>query len=216
MRLRQFPCAGLIAVTLAGTANAQSGVTPPRRFGFTAGVNSSTISGSDLGDNVSRRTGFAAGALLVLPLSSNIAIEPELLYSTKGIESHDSGIDASLKMNYVQLPVLVRVEIPASGGTKPFLYGGPAISYKASCNVEVSGQGTNISSGCDNLESDTEKLKTIDYGLVAGGGLLFDVGGRKFTIGARYDHSLGKIAESSDSKHRVISVLATLEFPWAK
>jgi hypothetical protein len=216
MRLHQFVYASLIAASLAGTAMAQTGVIPPRRFGFTAGVNSSTISGSDLGDNVSRRTGFAAGALLVLPVSSNIAIEPELLYSTKGIESHESDLDASLKMNYVQVPVLVRVEIPASGGTKPFVYGGPAIAFKASCNVEVSGQGTNISSGCDNLESDSEKLKTVDYGLVAGGGLLFDVGGRKFSIGARYDHSLGKISDSSDSKHRVISILATLEFPWAK
>jgi hypothetical protein len=215
MRLHRFVCASLIAIPIVGTATGQTGVTPARRFGFTAGVNSSTISGSDLG-NVSRRTGFIAGGLLVLPVSSNIAIEPELVYSTKGIESHDSGVDASLKMNYVQLPVLVRVEIPASGGTKPFLYGGPAISYKASCNVEVNGGGTNINSGCDNLESDSDKLKTVDYGLVAGGGLMFDFGGRKFSIGARYDHSLGKISESSDSKHRAISVLATLEFPWAK
>lgn len=216
MRLHQLVCGALIAASIVGTAMAQTGITPPRRFGFAAGVNSSTISGNDLGDNVSRRTGFAAGALLVLPVSSNIAIEPEVLYSTKGIESHDSGVDASLKMNYVQVPLLVRVEVPASGGTKPFLYGGPAISFKASCNVEVSGQGTNISSGCDNLESDNNKLKAVDYGLVAGGGLLFDVGGRKFSIGARYDHSLAKISPSSDSKHRVISVLATLEFPWAK
>jgi hypothetical protein len=215
MRVHQLVLAGLIAASVVEAATAQTALTPLRRFGFTAGLNSSTISGDDLG-SPSRRTGFIAGALVVLPVASNIAIEPELLYSTKGITSHDSGIDASLEMNYVQVPLLVRIEVPASGGTKPFFYGGPAISFKASCNVEVSGQGTNISSGCDNLESEVDKLKTVDYGLVAGGGLLFDVGGRKFSVGARYDHSLAKISDSSDSKHRVISLLATLEFPWGR
>jgi hypothetical protein len=149
-------------------------------------------------------------------VAPSLAVQPELLYSSKGITDKETDVDAKLKMNYVEVPVLLRVEVPTSGGVKPFFYGGPAISFKASCNIEVSGQGVNINSNCDDLESPGMKLKTVDYGLVAGGGLAFDVGGKTFSIGARYDHSLGKIADGSDTKHRVISVLATLEFPRAR
>ncbi len=215
MRLHQLIVAGFVAVPILGAAAAQGTQASRGRFGITGGVNSSTIGGNDFGD-ASRRTGFMAGVLLVLPVAPSIAIEPEFLYSSKGVTGNDTDVDATLKMDYVEVPVLLRVEVPTSGGVKPFLYGGPAVSFKARCKIEVSGQGVNINSNCDELESPGMKLKTVDYGLVGGGGLAFDVGGRTFSIGARYDHSLGKIADASDSKHRVISVLATFEFPWAK
>jgi hypothetical protein len=215
VRLHHCVYAAFVLGSTVGTAGAQSANLPPRRFGLTAGVNSSTIGGSDVG-NASRRTGFMAGALIVIPVSPTFAIQPELLYTMKGATSNDVDVGSTFKMNYAEIPVLLRVDIPASGGTKPFFYGGPAVSFKVSCDIEATSQGSTVSASCDELESQGVKVKTVDYGVVVGGGLAFDVGGRAFTIGARYDHSLGKIVEDSDSKHRVISILATLEFPWAK
>jgi hypothetical protein len=216
MRLRQLVCAGLVAAPTFGTLPAQAAAVPLRRFGFTAGFNSSTVGGSDVTD-ASRRTGFTAGGLVVLPISQVFAIEPELLYTTKGAVSHEpASASATLKMNYVEVPVLLRVDVPASGELRPFLYAGPAVSFKASCNVEATDQGVSVSTSCDELNAQGAKLKTVDYGLVGGGGVAFNVGGRAFSIGARYDHSLGKISSDGDVKHRVISVLATFEFPWGK
>lgn len=215
MRLHQLIVAGLAAVSIGGRAVAQAAHGQQNRFGITGGYNSSTIGGNDFAD-ASRRNGFIAGGLLVFPVASNVAIQPELLYTSKGVTGNDTDFHATLKMNYIEVPVLVRVDVSTAGKVKPFFYGGPAVSFKASCNFEVSGQGVNINSSCDDFESSGTKLKTVDYGLVGGGGFAFDLGGRKFSIGARYDHSLGKIVDDSDSKHRVISVLATLEFPWGK
>lgn len=220
MRLRQLVCAGLVAAPVLGTLAAQGAATPLRRFGFTAGVNSSNLGGTDLGDQ-SRRTGFTVGGLLILPLSSEFAIEPEFLYTTKGAVSNQTEPDgtktsATLKMNYVEVPVLLRLDVAPSGDVRPFVYAGPAISFKASCNIEGTSQGVSISSSCDALDAQGAKLKTVDYGLVGGGGVAFNVGGKAFSIGARYDHSLGKISSDDDAKHRVISVLATFEFPWGK
>jgi opacity protein-like surface antigen len=132
----------------------------------------------------------------------------------KGAKSNDAEFGGTLKMNYVEIPVLLRVDVPVSGGTKPYFYGGPAVSFKASCNVEATSQGVTVSASCDELEAQGAKLKSVDYGVVVGAGLGFDVGGRLLTIGARYNHSLADIAENSDTKHRVISILATFEFPW--
>jgi hypothetical protein len=199
---------------------AQGAATPLRRFGFTAGVNSSNLGGADLGDQ-SRRTGFTAGGLFILPVGPEFAIEPEFLYTTKGAVSNEnqpSGVKATstLKMNYVEVPVLLRLDVSPSGDVRPFLYGGPAIAFKASCNVEGTSQGVSISSTCDAFEVQGAKVNTVDYGLIGGGGVAFNVGGRALSIGARYDHSLRKISSDSDVKHRVISVLATFEFPWGK
>jgi hypothetical protein len=220
MRLRQLVCAGLVAAPVFGTLAAQGAATPLRRFGFTAGVNSSNLGGADVGDQ-SRRTGFTAGGLLILPLGPEVAVEPEFLYTTKGAvsngtEPNGTKTTATLKMNYVEVPVLLRLDLSPSGDTRPFLYAGPAISFKASCTIEGTSQGVSISSTCDALEVQGAKVKTVDYGLIGGGGVAFNVGGRAFSIGARYDHSLGKISSDSDVKHRVISVLATFEFPWGK
>jgi hypothetical protein len=215
MRLHQLIVAGLATASIGGTVVAQGTTGQRSRFGIAGGFNSSTIGGTDFTD-ASRRNGFIAGVLLVFPVASNVAIQPELLYTSKGVTGNDTDFNAALKMNYIEVPVLVRVDVPTSGRVRPFLYAGPAVSFKASCNIEVSGQGVNINSNCDDFESSGTKMKTVDYGLVGGGGLAFDVGGRTFSIGARYDHSLGKIVDESDSKHRVISVLATLEFPWGK
>lgn len=213
MRFCRLICVGLIATAGLGRAAAQSVASPQRRFGITAGVNSSMVASSHLGD-ASRRTGFTAGALLVFPVAPAFAIEPELLYTTKGYEVSGPDFSSTLKMSYVEIPVLLRVEVPASGGVKPLLYGGPAVSFKATCDVDSKFQGISMSTSCDPVQSDFAKIKTLDYGLVVGGGLEFDVAGKMITIGARYDHSFRTIAENSDVKHRVISVLATLEFPW--
>jgi hypothetical protein len=216
MRLHHILFAGLVAIPSVSGIHAQNAVSTPRRFGIAAGINSSTFSGSDTED-ASRRTGFIGGIFLVAPLAPGFAIQPELLYSMKGAKFDDptEGVTGTFKMDYVEVPLLVRFDLVSSGGVKPFLYAGPAISFKAGCKVDAEGQGQSVSLDCDEFGSDT-KFKTVDYGAVIGGGLAFDMAGKMFTIGARYNHGLGKIAEDSETKHRVISVLATLEFPWGK
>ena len=214
MRL-QLVSVGLLALPLFASAGAQAaGVTPPRRFGIAAGINSSTLSGDETED-VSRRTGFMAGVFLVAPLGPTISFQPELLYTTKGAKGSGDDIGSegtfTFKMNYVEVPLLLRFDAATTGGMKPFFYGGPALSFKAGCEVEVESQGVSATVDCD--EGEGTEFKSVDYGLVVGGGLAFDLSGRMFTLGARYNHGLANISDEGNVKHRVISVLATLEFP---
>lgn len=214
MRLSQVSVLSLL-VFAGASANAQSSALPmpPRRFGITLGANSATFSGNDIGD-VSRRTGLLAGVLAVLPFSPTIAFEPEIAYSMKGANASDAsepGFAGSLTMGYLQIPALVRFELAAATvGPKPFIYAGPALAFKTSCTFEVHGQGISDSSSCDDTESN---LNSTDFSLIGGAGIAFKMGGRTVGLAARYDYSLSKVSKVADLKHRVLSIVATLEFP---
>ena len=214
MRLSQVSVLSMLVLASA-SANAQSSALPmpPRRFGITLGANSATYSGNELGD-VSRRTGLLAGVLAVLPFSPTIAFEPEIAYSMKGANASDSsqpGFSGSVTMGYLQIPALVRFELAAATvGPKPFIYAGPALAFKTSCTFEVHGPGISDSSSCNDAEGN---VNSTDFSLIGGAGIAFNMGGRTVGLAARYDYGLSNVSKAGDLKNRVLSILATLEFP---
>jgi len=193
----------------------QAQLKPPPRFGLVAGINSSTVGGSDAQD-AKRKTGVMAGVSVVAPVSPGFSIEPELLFTMKGAGFSDSDASGSVKMNYVEIPVLFRGSIPTSTNARPFFYAGPDVAFRVSCSLEAVGQGVGGDISCDELESEGVKFKTVDYGIVIGAGASFDVSGKIFTLSLRYDYSLAKLVEDSNTKHRVLSLVGTLEFPWRR
>jgi len=214
MRFSQVSVLSLL-VLAGATANAQSSALPmpPRRFGFTLGANSATVGGSDAQD-AGRRTGLLAGALAVLPFSPTVAFQPELAFTSKGASVNDPGdpsFSGALKMTYLQIPALLRFELAAATtGPKPFIYAGPALAFKTSCNFEIKGSGISASANCDDADV---KANSTDFSVIGGIGVAFRAGGRTVGIAARYDYSLTKISDQGNVKHRVISLLGTLEFP---
>jgi len=217
MRPNRIGCVALAVAAGVTSVAAQSAPAAlgPRRFGIAGGANSSTIAGGDIGEP-SRRTSPIAGLLLVAPVSDMIAIEPEVLFTSKGANFKEPSGDGSLKISYVEIPLLLRVEAIRPGGMRPFVFAGPALAIKASCDLTSVEGGVDTSISCDELFSGASNFKSVDYSVLVGAGLAFDLGGKMFSVGARYDHSLGEVLENSKIKHRVISILATLEFPWAK
>ncbi len=182
--------------------------------------------------NASNRTGFAAGLMAVLPVSSSFAIQPELMFTMKGANSNSDGTSApTAKIDYIELPVLARFEIPTPGRVKPFVYGGPGVAYRTSCtfegpNTQFQAQGVmepaELRVGCDSLASQAAlavpgaKFHRTDVDGIIGGGLAFDIGGRTMTVGVRYDVGFVKLISYSDSKNRVLSFVGTLEWPFHK
>jgi hypothetical protein len=193
----------------------QANPQPTPRFGIIGGANLATLT-SDFIQNASNRTGFAAGLMTVLPVSPSFAIQPELMFTMKGTNSKPGGTDGVVKVDYIELPVLARFEIPASGSVKPFVYGGPGFAYRTSCTIE--GGGFRID--CDSLArqaaqaSPGAKFSRTDIDGIIGGGIAFDVGGSTMTVGVRYDVGFVKLITYSDSKNRALSFMGTLEWPF--
>lgn len=198
--LSLFIIAILLTTSLDNTAFAQA------RAGVKAGLNVSNLYIDDL-DDENARYGFNVGLFGQVLASETFAIQPELLYSTKGSKAFYEGIvDQSVKynLNYLDLPVLAVFKL----GEAAEIHVGPYASYLLNANISYEGD---IASGDDEIDKDN--LKSFDYGLVGGFGLNFGA----VQVGARYNYGLSKIAKSDaaeivlgDSKNSVAQLYLSL------
>jgi hypothetical protein len=172
-----------VSLQLAAQSNA--------RMGVKGGLNVSNLFIDNV-DDENARIGFHIGLYGQLFASETFAIQPELLYSTKGSkEQYSSGTlnqEIQYNLNYIDLPVLAVFKL----GEQVELHAGGYASYLLNVNVSYEGDLVN---GTD--EVDKDNLKSYDYGLVGGLGFNFGTG---FQIGARYNYGLVKIADSDGAK----------------
>ena len=133
-------------------------------FGVKGGFNMSNLygSGDDVDDN-NILYGFNAGVYATLPISDFVAIQPEILFTTKGAEFEYNNAFASgstkFKLNYIEVPLLVRVNV-----TKNFnIHAGGYASYLVSS--KITGDG----SFDFDQEIDRDDLAKFDAGIAAGG-----------------------------------------------
>ena len=148
-----------------------------------AGATFSTLRGID---GLDSRTGWLGGLSIVLPSSGFLAFQPELLLVSKGAKGEDSGTDG-LKLDYLEVPLLFRLQLDVGTGVTPHVYAGPYLGYQISSKVE------GISGDCDDVPG--VSTKTVDVGGAVGGGLSFDVGGALLTTGVRYSFGVSKVAD---------------------
>ena len=169
----------LVAVPLA--ANGQI------TLGARGGLNLSSLRGDDVED-LDGKTGFHFGAFADFSLSDVFSIQPEILLSQKGAEESEQGVTASINLSYAEIPVLAKIKIPSSGKVGGHVVAGPAIAFETKCEVEVEGDGASAAVDCDadELEGDFDR-KTLDLGLLFGGGMSVDVGGVVLSLETRYN-----------------------------
>lgn len=153
-------------------------------FGVKGGFNMSNLYNNNA-DDENILYGFNAGVYATLPVSDFIAIQPEILFTTKGAElEYDNAFvsgTGKFKLNYIEVPLLVRVNV-----TKNFnIHAGGYASYLVSS--KVSGDGDfNFDE-----EIDTDDLNKFDAGLSAGVGVDFN----PISIGLRYNYGLTTIGK---------------------
>lgn len=161
-------------------------------FGIKGGVNFNSMSdiqlkGTDLKAAFDNRTGFNAGialqAKLPVPVVS-LAIQPELLYTSKGGILEASSIpgspSANIRMDYLQLPVSLQVGLDLML-VRPYVEVVPFVGYAV-------GKFNDI----QNIE--WQNLNRFDYGV----GLGIGVDIWKFQLSGRYTWSLGKLGDIKD------------------
>lgn len=195
----------IICASATHNASAQS----TARFGIKGGLNVSNLYVDDVNDE-NARLGFNAGFYGQILSSEVFAIQPELLFSTKGSENEYGGrlFDQTVRynLNYIDLPVLAVFKL----GESAEIHAGGYASYLIGANIEYDGDLAN-----DIDELDRDEFKSYDYGLVGGFGLNFGA----VQIGARYNYGLVKIAESGaarnaigNSKNSVAQIYLALNF----
>lgn len=168
-------------------------------FGVKGGFNMSNLYTDDA-DDENILYGFNAGVYATLPVSDFVAIQPELLFTTRGSKlEYNNALaqgNVKLKLNYIELPLLVRVNI-----TKNFnIHAGGYASYL------VSAKSTGDGDFEFENQYDTDDFNKFDAGLAGGIGVDFN----PLSVGLRYNYGLTTIVkdgdDSSDAKNSNLSL----------
>jgi len=82
------------------------------------------------------KVGFQVGGYLVATLSDNIALQPELYFSSMGSKEDD----ASLNLGYISVPVLLRYNI----NEQFHVHLGPQVGFLLSAKAKLDGESEDI------------------------------------------------------------------------
>jgi len=168
----------VIALLLATAlpAAAQNGTT----FGVRVGINFANLSidPEDEEFETKTKTGLVAGGFATIPLNARFAFQPEVLFSMQGASVEEFGEEGSIKLDYLNVPLLASIRLTTGENPVSFLVG-PQIGFRTSGKAVFAGE-----------EEDLEDvLESTDWALVFG--VAANI--RNFVIDARYNHGLSNI-----------------------
>jgi hypothetical protein len=211
----------LIAIAFGFSAMAQF------TYGPKVGLNLANLSGDDVEDS-KMLIGFNIGVLGNYAVSDIFSLQAEVMYDAKGAkyegtDENGNKTDFPFSLGYINIPIMAK----ATFGDDIKFFGevGPTIGLLMSAKMDGESEyevptGFNPQTGQITYETIKVKdsYKGTDFGLVFGAGTLIPAGNMKLMIDARYNMSLGTIAEdpeqgdTPDVKNGVISINLGLIF----
>jgi Outer membrane protein beta-barrel domain len=189
-----------------------AGASPAIAQGFTygakAGVNVSTLKlDPDEGEDAySSQLGLIAGGFALRRLTGRLDLEPEGLFSMKGGSADVGSVDAKVRLDYVDVPVLLRYRIKGSDRRGIHAFGGPSFNFLVRARTISDLGGTKI-------EQDvTDDVERFELGVVGG----VSVGFGRLMVEGRYTHGISDTDKDTDDelkiRNRMVSVLGGIRF----
>ena len=181
-------------------------------LGVKGGVNVADVSiTDDTGfDEITESVGgFVGGAFLQFG-GGLLGLRAEALYSQRGFGQTDTGGNAELGADYLEIPVLLVVRFSQSP-VRPLVFAGPVASFETGC--EVTGAVGQVSASVDCLAADVE-TESAEFGVAIGGGVELDVGTFTLLFDGRYNLGLTNLdaTEETEALNRTWSFMAGLGF----
>lgn len=141
--LRRALCTAALVLVVALPAAAQ------RSIAVTGGLSFASLDG-DLFGGSQTRTGWLGGATFDFGV-----IQPSILYHAKGAKLVDEGFfDATLALDYLQVPVLATHGVPVTDRVRLVLGVGPSVGVQIRCAIGASFSGFGGSTSCDGLQDE--------------------------------------------------------------
>lgn len=188
-------------------------------FGFAEGVGFGIKAGMNIANMRSDRSAlsfarlrFCGGGFLAVGLGDIFVIQPEALYTQKGVRWHViswtfESLQETYELDYIEIPLLVKLVLPIKGGIKPNLFCGPYFAINVNAKY---GYVTPIAS--EELDYD-EYVKDIDYGIVFGGGVDFALKKGKIVFDGRYTSGwITTMEDGPDQRNKVLSLMLGYAF----
>ena len=157
--------------------------------GLKGGYNLAAVSFDGDGETGQRHS-FHIGFYSESFLNDNVSLQIELLYSQQGYELKDGGGTYTQKLNYINLPLMLK----AYPSDNFFLEAGPQVGYAITHKEE-------FDSSFSLFDTSQEfNPNSFDWGVNFGGGFKTDTG---LSFGVRYHLGLGDIYDEGKPKNRV-------------
>ncbi len=165
---------------------AQDGYGHKTNGGIKGGYNLAAVSFDGEGET-GQRHGFHIGVYGESFISQSVSVQPELMYSQQGYEIEDANGTFTQKLNYINLPLMLK----AYPSKNFFLEAGPQIGLAIIHKEEYDG----FISGSEEFEPNN-----FDWGMNFGGGIKTNSG---ISLGVRYHLGLGDLYDSDKAFNRV-------------
>lgn len=200
----------LFVILMLNTASAQTTVA----IGGKVGYSGSQFSGDDVGSLDIRNT-VAGGLFVNIAPISFLSFQPELLFRQKGAVNNRSALNIreEYKLNYFEVPLLLKLRIPIAKVFYPNIFGGPYYAF----NTSASYRAVQTDSGVA-MDRDVN-VKRSDYGGIVGAGLDVELKFLMLSLDVRYGMGGTKIDDSDDAldlKNRDLTVMAGVGFLFGK
>lgn len=205
----------MIVLTFALLFTGFSSTSQESKIGIKGGFNLSTLT-TDGNDDKNFRPGFHVGVFNKMAITDAFAIQPELLYTTKGVKyAYDNAFaegDSKFTLNYIELPLKLVYNLSSDFE----LQLGPYVGYLLNANVETDTEVLDAWDIASEDDIDRDQFKNFDFGLSFGLGFDFD----PLVVGFNYNLGITQVAEGDeisdgilgDAKNAVIQVYAGIKF----
>ena len=174
----------LIAVAMLATLSV-SAQSAPGTFSLKpmVGATLSSVRGSDV-DGVKMKFGLVAGAEGIYQVSDMFALSGGLLYSMQGFKT-DTTLDLKMNTEYLNIPILANIYVAQGLALKA------GVQFGLLTKAKAKGKYGNIEEDIDIKDH----MKSLDLSIPVG--VSYEIN-NSFTIDARYNFGLSKIAKDDD------------------
>ena len=211
-RLSVLSVFALCAILFSATPASAQATT----FGVQGGINIANVSFTPedstdpFNPEFKSRTRAVFGGFVARDFNAKAGLQIDFLYSQKGSKfdfTEADGTDVAFEagIDYIEIPVLIRANIPGSGSVKARVFGGPSFAFKVKDDITATVDGFEVP------DAEVAEFKSTDFGLVIGGAVQF---GQVF-VDVRYNWGLVNILEDAfgdDLKTRTFGIMVGFQF----
>ncbi len=148
-------------------------------------------------DGTDPRIALAAGAELEYQLNNWMSLAGGLMYSMQGAKEKDSGVTATLKLDYLNVPIVANFYVLKGLALKAGIQPGFKLSAKAK-----------LSAGGSSASTDIEGVKGFDLSIPVGLSYEFN----NIVLDGRWNVGATKIYDEADSQNSVFQITLGYKF----
>lgn len=149
-------------------------------------------------DDSKTRAGVVAGAELEYHASPMFGISGGLLYSMQGCKGKEEGVEATIKNDYLNIPILANVYVAQGLALKAGVQPG----FKVNSKVTAKANGASVTADLD------DAFKSFDLSIPVGVSYEY----MNFCLDARYNIGVTKVMDNTDCKNSVFQLTLGYKF----